>query len=186
MLLADLGYSVKDGPDGAVIERILADHFAFIFDDRYPNIVFLGPVGLGVDIPILDIRLVTNQRQQLLEHHLAEVTTSSGVVVDDSHLVLHRRQSGNDHWRKISQALVTSQSNSGGHNTADKTDQGCDCAAGVAGFQAKCQDRRQNSAAQRVAIDDHRGTQDIARRQHNADEVAVLEIQIFCNDRLPE
>ena len=79
---------------------------------------------------------------------------------------------------------MTSQSNSGGQNTADKTDESGDCAAGVAGFQAKCEDRRQNSAAQRVAIDDHRGMQDIARRQHNADEITVLEIQIFCNDRL--
>jgi len=184
MLFAVLSYSVKDRPDGAVIERILADHFTFIFDDWHSNIVFLAPVGLGVDIPILDISPATNQGQQLFKHNLTKVATSTGVVVDDGHLVLHRRYSIDDHWREISQTLLASKSNFGGQDTADKANQGRDRPAGVACSQAICQNRRQNSAGQRVAVNDHRSTKDIARRQHNADEVAVLKIQILSDDRL--
>ncbi len=90
MLFAVFRYSAQDSADGTVVEWVLADQLALIFDYGHPNIVFFAPLRLCIDIPIFDFRLAANQGQQLFEHDLAEVAAFSGVVVQDRHLIHHR------------------------------------------------------------------------------------------------
>ena len=90
MLFVDFRYLAEDGANCGIVKWVFADQLPLILDHGYPNVIFLAPVGLRIDIPILDFGPPPDQGQQLFQHDLAQVTALPGIIVNDGHLVRHR------------------------------------------------------------------------------------------------
>jgi len=63
MLFVDFRYLAKDGANSGIVKWVFADELPLILDHGYPNPIFLAPVGLRIDIPILDFDPPPDQRQ---------------------------------------------------------------------------------------------------------------------------
>ncbi len=86
-----------------------ANHFSVELDDRNVHPEAFVPVGIPVDVADLDIEPVTDQRQQLLEQDLAQVTALPAVDAELAHSGAPRNQRFRNRRRQLLQAVAAAQ-----------------------------------------------------------------------------
>lgn len=64
---------------------ILADDLAVIFEDRNTDVVFRFPVLPALDIVDNNLKSTPHERQQLVEHYLAQMAALAAVDIQSSH-----------------------------------------------------------------------------------------------------
>ena len=61
--------------NGVAIQRVLTDSPAFVFHDRNPGAIFLGPFRTRIDIEHVEIETAAYQGQEFFNENFAQVTS---------------------------------------------------------------------------------------------------------------